>query len=93
VTVTYDASGEAINTTDNAIGTSAGTLRREFVYPKQIQWNNTENVDVIDIQVLDSRGRPLFYNPSAESEVLGGEVAALISNTADLFFTIQATES
>lgn len=93
VTVTYDASGNAIAFTDNAIGSTAGTLRREFVYPKQIQWNNTENVDVIDIQVLDYRGRPLFYNPSAESEVIGGEVGAIISNTADLFFTIQATES
>jgi hypothetical protein len=48
-------------------------------------------VDVIDIQVLDSKGRPLFYNPSAESSA-GGDTA-IISNTADLFFTIQATES
>lgn len=91
VTATYDASGIIIAATDNAIGTKAGSLRREFVYPKQIQWNNTENVDVIDIQVLDSKGRPLFYNPSAISSA-GGDTA-IISNTADLFFTIQATES
>jgi hypothetical protein len=91
VTVTYDASGEIIASTDNAIGTSAGTLRREFVYPKQIQWNNTENVDVIDIQVLDSKGRALFYNPSVVSS--SAFSTSIISNTADLFFTIQATES
>jgi hypothetical protein len=90
VSVTYDASGEILLSDDNAIGITAGTLRREFVYPKQIQWNNTENVDVIDIQVLDSKGRPLFYNPSGTS--VGGNTA-VISNTADLFFTIQATES
>lgn len=91
VTATYDAGGLIDDTEDNAIGITAGTLRREFSLPKQIQWNNTENVDIIDIQVLDSKGRPLFFSPSGESSA-GGDTA-IISNTADVFLTIQATEN
>lgn len=91
VTITYaPTTGIFIGSTDNAIGTSSGTLRREFVYPKQIMWNNTENVDVIDIEVLDAKGNPLFYNPSAST--LGADTVQ-IANTADLFFTLQATEN
>jgi hypothetical protein len=97
-TVTYaDASGAIpgafIGSTDNAIGTSPGTLRREFAYPKQIQWNTTENVDVIDIEVLDSKSRPLFYQQTTALLGGGGFTGVQINNTADLFFTLQATEN
>jgi hypothetical protein len=91
VTITYaPTTGNLIGSTDNAIGTTEGTLRREFSYPKQIQWNNTENVDVIDIEVLDAKGNPLFYNPSSRTI---GNTTLQIENTADLFFTLQATEN
>jgi hypothetical protein len=91
VSVTYaPTTGAFVGSTDNAIGTRAGTLRREFVYPKQIMWNNTENVDVIDIEVVDAKGNPLFYQPTATA--LGADTVQ-ISNTADLFFTLQATEN
>lgn len=90
-TVTYAAgTGAFAGSTDNAIGCRAGSFRREFKFPKQIQWNTTENVDVIDIQVLDYRGNPLFYSPSATVLIPGNTVQ--ISNTADLMFSIQATE-
>jgi len=81
--------GAFIGASDNAIGTTQGAFRREFKIPKQIQWNNTENVDVIDIQVLDYRGNPLFYDSSA---VDTDGTTTTISNTADLQFTIQVTE-
>ena len=90
VTITYDASGAFIGSTDNAIGTAPGTLRREFYVPKQIQWNNTENVDIIDIQVLDSQGRQLFYKPYVTN--IGADTIE-INSTADVFLTIQATEN
>jgi len=91
VTITYaPTTGAFFGSTDNAIGTFPGTLRREFVYPKQIMWNNTENVDVIDIEVVDAKGNPLFYLPTGTA--LGAN-AVQIENTADLFFTIQATEN
>jgi hypothetical protein len=91
VSITYaSTTGAFTGSTDNAIGTFPGTLRREFVYPKQIMWNNTENVDVIDIEVLDAKGNPLFYNPTG---VALGANTVQIENTADLFFTLQATEN
>jgi len=89
VTTTYNASSNFVGSTDNAIGTSTGTLRREFKYPKQIQWNNTENVDIIDINVIDYRGNPLFYEKTADN--LSANVTQ-ISNTADIQFTLQVTE-
>jgi len=91
ITITYDDESKFIGSTDNAIGTTEGTLRREFAYPKQIQWNNTENIDFVDIQVLDSKGRPLFYSPSATA--FPDELSVLIDNTADIYITIQATEN
>lgn len=91
VTITYaPTTGAFVFSTDSAIGTKAGTLRREFVFPKQIMWNNTENVDVIDIEVLDAKSNPLFYQPTATA--LGANTVQL-NNTADLFFTLQATEN
>jgi hypothetical protein len=81
---------DILNSADNAIGTAPGTLRREFVFPKQIMWNNTENVDVIDIEVLDYRGNPLFYQPTSIEETAD---SLQIVNTADFFFTLQATEN
>ena len=91
ITITYGPASEFIGSTDNAIGTTEGTLRREFAYPKQIQWNNTENIDFIDIQVLDNKGRPLYYSASAT------DVPSLdgiqIDNTADIYLTVHATEN
>lgn len=90
ISITYaPTTGAFLGSTDNAIGTSQGSFRREFKVPKQIQWNNTENVDVIDISVLDYRGNPLFYESSAQDV---GPSTTTVANTADLQFTIQVTE-
>ncbi len=91
VTITYaPTTGVVTSATDNAIGTKPGTLRREFAYPKQISWNNTENVDVIDLEVLDAKGNPLFFQPTASTY---DPNTIVINNTADFFFTLQATEN
>lgn len=88
ISITYDNTGVVEFTTDNAIGVSPFAFRREFRVPKVIQWNTTENVDVIDLQVLDYRGNPL---PVSTNITYAGTVAS-IDNTADFQFTIQATE-
>lgn len=67
----------------NVIGCKSFVFKREFKTPKVIQWNNTENVDVIDIEVLDYKGNPLYINPGS---------VAFKNNTADIQFTIQVTE-
>lgn len=90
ITISYAASAPfaVTGTTDNALGTREFAFRREFKFPKQIQWTNTENVDFVDIRVLDYRGEPLRYNPSV---VVDG-ILVVQSNTNDIQFTIQATE-
>jgi hypothetical protein len=50
--------------TDDAIGCRPFVFRREFKFPKQIAWNTTENIDVIDLQVLDYLGNPLYITPN-----------------------------
>jgi hypothetical protein len=83
------------NKDTNFIGTSPFFCRREFKFPKQIQWNNTENVDVIDIQVLDYKGNPVFIEPVTvidenSQDALNEEIGYQESTV--FRFTIQATE-
>jgi hypothetical protein len=75
-------------TNDNIIGTRPFVFKREFNSPKQIQWNSTENIDVIDISVLNKFGSVIYIEPIFSSV---GDVAT-IGNTADFFFTVQITE-
>jgi hypothetical protein len=85
----YLANEEIVNRTeDNIVGSRPFVFKREFMVPKQIQWNNTENVDVIDISVLDSLGNPVYISPIFSSL---GEIAT-VGNTNDFFFTVQITE-
>ena len=98
ITATYDASGILVSTSDNAVGTSCFTLRREFKTPKVISWNTTENVDIIDIEVLDYKGRPIYIEAvpvqllSYTGSTLTDALVYSGNNTADFQFTLQATE-
>lgn len=91
ITLTYDISGVLRGSTDNAIGTAPLVFRREFQVPKQIQWNTTENVDVIDLKVIDYRGQTLPLGPYAGNTTTVGNLR-IINNTSDFQFTVQATE-
>ena len=90
ITITYssDEPYEAVAWTDNAIGVKETAFRREFKFPKQIQWNTTENIDFIDLRVVDYRANVLLYQPTI---VIAGNTVEQ-SNTSDLQFTLMATE-
>ena len=88
ITITYNGSGDFETSTDSAIGTSPFVFRREFRMPKQIQWNKTENIDVIDLQCIDYRGNQLPIDPS----VIRDGDAITIQNTADFQFTVMVSE-
>jgi hypothetical protein len=77
-------------TEDNIIGCRPFVFRREFITPKQIQWNTTENIDVIDISVLDFKGNPIYIKPIVETA--NGNTTVVIGNTADFMFSVQVTE-
>jgi hypothetical protein len=86
---TIDATGTAVDC--NIVGCRPFVIHREFQTPKVISWNTTENVDIVDLQVLDRLGYPIFIeNRVVSSEVLGTLVEG---NTATFQFTIQVTET
>lgn len=93
ITITYDSSAPyaSIGFTDNAFGVKETSFRREFKFPKQIQWNKTENVDFVDLRVLDYRGNIVRYSPTLRYEDEEFNVVQQY-NTADFQFTIMATE-
>jgi hypothetical protein len=99
ISATYNLSGVLTASSDNALGTSPFSFRREFKYPKQIQWNNTENVDLLDLQVIDFRGRVLYQlDTRATNESVGGddpddiEFVCTNGNSTPFQFTMMATE-
>jgi len=84
------------NSDTNFIGTSPFMFRREFKFPKQIMWNTTENVDIIDIQVLDYKGNPVIIEPvTVEDTNQNTELNETIAyQEGTVFrFTVQATET
>ena len=96
IVISFDASGNYAGSSDNAIGTNPFVLRREFQTPKVISWNNTENVDNVDLKVIDYRGNrlPIEQNIKQDdlTEILPGLILSKTGNTADFQFTIMATE-
>jgi hypothetical protein len=51
-------------------------------------WNNTENIDIVDLQVVDYKGNVLKYQPTA----IVNNVELTQNNTSDFQFTLQVTE-
>ena len=89
---TYNSSGTIVGATydTNILGCRSFVFKREFKNPKLIAWNNTENIDVIDIEVLDYKGQPLYISPQSSDYGYG---YSQIGNTADIQFTIQVSEN
>jgi hypothetical protein len=81
------------NISESVVGIRPFTFHREFVSPKQIMWNTTENVDVIDLEVLDWRGNPLFITPLRTDLATFGVPLLILGNIANFQFTIQASET
>jgi len=80
----------------NIVGTRPITFRREFITPKQIQWENTENVDFIDIQVLDYKGNPIRIEEDliiVDPDATSNAIDVIQKNNTSFQFTLQATES
>jgi hypothetical protein len=99
-TADYTEEGVLTDSYDDAIGVRPFAFRREFKFPKQILWNNTENIDSVDIQVLDRLGNVLYsnqtqnqsatFNPGSPLSPYGLMVTG---NNTSFQFTIQVTEA
>jgi hypothetical protein len=75
----------------NIVGVRPFVIHREFQTPKVISWNTTENVDIVDLQVLDHRGYPIFIEQRVISSDEGNVL--VLGNTASFQFTLQITET
>lgn len=80
----------------NIIGTRPCIFRREFRTPKQIQWNSTENIDFVDIEVLDYKGNPITIEEQYEYQegnvVIGQPISVNERSNSQFQFTIMVTE-
>jgi hypothetical protein len=90
---TYDLSGALVGADDNVIGTAPFTFRREFKFPKQIQWNKDQYIDYIELQLLDSHGQYLPLD-ALSSEVVAMGAAQLVAPDLPAFrFTVMVSET
>jgi hypothetical protein len=86
----FDIDEDGVISKCNIVGVRPFTIHREFQTPKVISWNTTENVDIIDLQVVDRLGYPIYIE-SRVLEKTGNGI--ILGNTASFQFTIQATET
>jgi hypothetical protein len=89
-------SGSDLVGVNNTIGVRPFRFRREFIFPKQIQWNNTENIDAIDIQVLDYKGNEIRIEEQITTNLTtpspDNTITVFERNNTSFQFTIQVTE-
>jgi hypothetical protein len=87
----FDVDDAGVDGNCNIVGVRPFFLHKEFNTPKVISWNTTENVDIIDLQVLDRQGFPIYIE---QFNVISLNATTLaIGNTASFQFTIPATET
>ncbi len=86
----FDVDDAGADTICNIVGVRPFFLHKEFNTPKVISWNTTENVDIIDLQVLDRLGFPIYIEQLNTDQTI--EDTLFITNTATFQFTLQATE-
>jgi hypothetical protein len=99
VSATYDGAGAIASTADSSTGCYASMFRREFKFPKQIEWNTRQHVDFFDLRLTDYKGNTLpiqfktvaidaNYDPIDPSSGVGYENV----DYADFQFTLQTSE-
>ena len=86
----FDIDEDGVINTCNIVGVRPFTINKEFQTPKVISWNTTENIDIVDLQVLDHRGYPIYIEEHVITKT--GDVVKL-GNTASFQFTLQITET
>jgi len=87
----FDVDDAGVDGNCNIVGVRPFFLHKEFNTPKVISWNTTENVDIIDLQVLDRQGFPIYVEQLNVVAISSNTLS--IGNTATFQFTIQATET
>lgn len=90
VNVARDATVPGNDADTSIVGTRPFTLYREYSVPKQIYWDTKEFISVVDLQLVDYKGRTLYSKPQTAS------LAPPLSFTGDASqyqLTLQVTET
>lgn len=75
------------------VGTRAFSFYKEYSVPKQIYWDTKEFISVIDLQLEDYKGRPLYMPPQAVATVGPGGDYTQCGNSTNYQLTLQITET
>jgi hypothetical protein len=76
------------------IGTRPFLLYKQFVVPKQIYWDTKEFINVVDITLLDYKGRVLYNQPLNSSIIQNlGAPGTQCGSSSSMQLTLQVTET
>jgi hypothetical protein len=73
------------------VGCRPFTLYREYNTPKQIYWDTKEFINVIDLTLIDYKGRTLYSQPQAAFQITDN--ATFSGDAAQFQLTLQVTET
>ena len=75
------------------LGSKPFTIHYEFQTPKQIYWDTKEFINVIDLSLVDNKGRILYEIPTTNTPAVGGGICVVGSGEANWQLTVQVTET
>jgi hypothetical protein len=84
--------GIGVNTAAACIGSTPFNLYREYSTPKQIYWDTKEFINVIDLRLVDYKGRTLYSPPQVPATGAPGSVTTC-GDAANFQLTLQVTET
>ena len=78
----------------NILGCRPFTLYREYNVPKQIYWDAQEFINVIDLQLVDYKGRTLYSRPQLPLVLVDpSQTISYSGEAANYQLTLQVTET
>lgn len=75
------------------LGCKPFTLHQEFQNPKQIYWDTKEFISVVDLQLVDYKGKTLFEQPYFYGDSDAKTTLQIGSGTTNYQLTFQITET
>lgn len=92
ITTQRERTNPLLGPTDcNIVGTRPFTLYRQYALPKQIYWDTKEFIGVIDLRLVDYKGRTLYSSPETPFNPL--TEFGFCANASNYQLTIQVTET
>lgn len=75
------------------LGCAPFTLHQEFQNPKQIYWDTKEFISIVDLQLVDYKGKILYETPQVYAEIDGKQTLQVGTGATNYQLTFQITET